>query len=849
MNDLNPNIEKPCNIGLCPWASVDFKEFLQEENFAVTELGTYLDGDKFMDDLDAIVIDLAGDDAEEINRRAKKEIPRVPRILITAKADDLSEDHRAFAVIHRPITAIEILDVLMWACESKRIIEKSGDKSRISDHPRVDVFLEETALELLPNARWLAAIFEYLPIGLILFNPKGEVVRANNVILKSYSFKHISAGDHCDNIVPWRETEGTGCQIDNCLTNNKVIRNVFEVPDGKFLEIIHVPVVSAGFPIGVLMIVEDVSAEATLTNRLLDISDIIDEGIAIVDKNFRYIWVNKEMRNWFGIDEGYESRICKFVIGEDKKLCDNCQVKLVFEDGQMHSGYFRAFTADGIKRTFEMIAGPIKNKHGEVIRAVKILRDVTGRENIVDTLAMTKSQLEDTNAELSKTLNELRMLTELSVALQTVENLENNLHIFLTAVTAKQGCGFNRAFLFLINRNDNSLEGRMEIGPASPEEAGRIWTELESQPATFADVLEKYGKNVREELVRNSRIQDISYSLTDHESILVKTLFAKKEAIVRDKALFPGAEELSRIIDSDSFAIVPLLAMGKPVGIVVVDNKVSGFPIEEGKVQLLKTIASHASLTIERSQLLDELKDRNEQLRETYRKLQENQDILIRSERLSTIGKLAAQVAHEIRNPLVSIGGFARNIAKRAEPDSLIRKYSNIIWDETKRLEEILEDVLSYSRHAEPKLRDYDINNLLSRTVELLKEQMDGNGVEVKMELGEDVGEIYIDPDQIRQVMMNLMKNAIGAMPEGGTLKVHTRVAGGFVWTEISDTGSGIPDEYRDKIFEPFFTTKSTGTGLGLPISYQIIEAHGGMIWFSDAPNGGTIFHVKLPAK
>ncbi|MGC9313998.1 MAG: PAS domain-containing sensor histidine kinase [bacterium] len=849
MDNSNHNIEKPYNIGLCPWASVDFKELLQEDNYAVTELEEFSEEEFFPQDLDAMIIDFASEEAAEINRRAKKEIPRVPRILITAKADDLSEDHRAFAILHRPVTAIEILDILIWACESKRIAEKSGYTSRINDHPRVDVFLEETALKLLPSARWLSAIFEYLPIGLILFNPKGEVVRANNEILESYGFSEISAGENCGNIVPWRETEGTDCRIDECLSNNKVIREVLEIPGGQFLEVIHVPVVSAGSPIGVLMIVEDVSAEATLTNRLLDISDVIDEGIVIVDKDFRYVWVNEEMRKWFGIDEGYEAKICKFVIGEDKKLCENCQVKLVFEDGQMHSGYFRAFTKDGEKRIFEMIAGPIRNKRGEVVRAVKILRDVTGRENVVDKLAMTKSQLEDSNAELSIRLNELHMITELSVALQTVENLENNLHIFLTAITAKQGCGFNRAFLFLINRNENTLEGRMQIGPANPEEAGRIWTELESQPATFADVLEKYGKNIQEELIRNSRIQEVSYSLTDHSSILVKTLFAKKEVIVRDIAFFPGAEELSRIIDSDSFALVPLLAMGKPVGIVVVDNKVSGFPIDEGKIQLLKTIASHASLTIERSQLLDELRDRNEQLRETYRKLQENQDILIRSERLSTIGKLAAQVAHEIRNPLVSIGGFARNIAKRSEPDSPIRKYSNIIWDETKRLEEILEDVLSYSRHAEPKLRDYDLNNLLTRTVELLKEQMDGNGVEVVLDLGEDVGEIYIDPDQIRQVMMNLMKNAIGAMPEGGTLKIHTRIEGGFIWTEISDTGSGIPDEYRDKIFEPFFTTKSTGTGLGLPISYQIIDAHGGMLWFSDAPNGGTIFHVKLPAK
>jgi PAS domain S-box-containing protein len=840
---------KRYTVGLCPWSSSDFAEILREEDFDVVELEEFFDEGQFPDFLDAVVIDLSGEESVGLEKRVARELPNTPRILITARTGDIPEDTAAFAIIHRPITAIELIDVLIWACEFKRLVEKNPTRARLIDHPRVDVFLEETATELLPTARWLSAIFEHLPLGLILLNPDGTVMRANRPILEKMGISGIGPGNRFEDIAPWKEIGGGKPLFQQCLAENKVLRDVFETEGGNFVDAIHVPVISDGFTTGVLLILEDVSDETGFTNRLMDISDVIDEGIAIIDRDYHYVWANKKIRDWFGIPEDYRSNVCRFVLGEDKELCDNCQVRLVFQDGQMHSGYFRAKTVNGEKKTFEMIASPIKNRRGEITRAVKILRDVTGRENILDKLAMTKNQLENTNAELSRRLNNLRMLTELSFALQTVENLEKNLQIFLTAATAKQGCGFNRAFLFLVNRNNNTLEARLEISPPNPEEAGRIWNELESQPATFADVLERYGKRDFDELSKDRTIQGMAFKLNDKSSLLVNILFSKIEAVVYDANSTPGALDVAERLMCNSFAIVPLLAMGKPVGVVVVDNQTSGHPIEDSKVQLLKAIASHASLTIERSLLLDELRERNELLQEAYRKLQENQDILIRSERLSTIGKLAAQVAHEIRNPLVSIGGFARNIAKRAEPDSPIRNYSNIIWDETKRLESILEDVLSYSRHSEPKLRDYDINQLLLRTIELLEEQIESNKIELKLSLEEGAGEIPMDPDQIRQVMMNLCKNAIAAMPDGGTLEIETTKAGGFVWVNIKDSGEGIPDEFRDKIFEPFFTTKSSGTGLGLPISYQIIDAHGGMLWFNGDDGKGTTFHVKLPAK
>jgi len=849
MEPKEKKIEEQYKLGLCQWIFKDFAAFLRHEGLEVSEIDKDGAQEDLLGSLDAVIIDLAGEDSDKLDACIAAKVPDVPRILITEHTEDLFEDKGAFALLHRPVTAIELLDVTLWACEYKRASANDPSIRRITEHPRIDVFLEETARELLPSTRWLSAIFDYLPLGLILVSSDGSIIRANNSILQDLGFEKISAGDNCNNVVPWRGIEDLGCLVPECLAQNEVLRDSFELTDGRFLEVIHVPVVSDGIMTGVLIIIQDVSPEESLTSRFMNVAGVIDEGIAIVDKEMRYVWINDTMKQWFDIGEDYTEKQCSSVLGEDRGLCANCSIMPVFEDGLVHHSYVKAKTAMGEERTFEIIAGPVKNRAGKIKRAVKILRDVTNREKIINTLATTKSRLEDANAELSQRLNELRMLTELSEALQTVESLEENLYIFLTAVTAKQGCGFNRAFLFLVDRSKNLLSGRLAIGPSSAEEAGQIWHELESHPAKFADVLASYRKGTEGgDIEVNRIIKDLYYNLSDKNSLLVNCLFSKQTLIVDKENRPPGADELAVKLQNRSFAVVPLLAMGKPVGIVVADNKLSNAPIDNSKVDLLKAIASHGSLTIERSQLLGQLREQNVIVQEAYQRLQENQDILIRTERLSTIGKFSAQVAHEIRNPLVSIGGFAKNIAKRVEPESPIRRYSNIIWDEAKRLEDILEDVLSYSRQAEPKIRSYDLNKLVLRTIDILSELAEKNSILVTTNLAEEIDSIPMDPDQIRQVVMNLVKNGIAAMPKGGTLTVTTRRAGGFVWLDVTDTGEGIAEKFQDKIFEPFFTTKSSGTGLGLSISYQIIDAHGGMIWFTTTPKKGTTFHIKLPS-
>ena len=726
-------------------------------------------------------------------------------------------------------------------------MDEISEKTKLT----AESLIGETAHELLKRTHWLTAVLENLPLGLLLMSTGGHIVRANDAFLDLSRIDSIDSIDHSSDLAPWNETEGFHEGRIECITKGDVVRKILELPDGRYFTGIFIPVTSNGESNGVLLMVKDVTTDEVSARRFDAFAELFDEGILILDTDYTLVWANDVFRRWFNAGDDYVGLPCRKLFENKREFCKNCTVAETFSTGLSHR-CFEVAEIEGVGgRTFEILTGPVKNSRGEIVQVVKIIRDVTDRENVVIDLANTKMNLESANVQLTRRIDELAMLMELSEALQAVDNLDENLHIFLTAVTAREGCGFNRAFLFLLNRDKGELVGRYAVGPSSPEEAGRIWSELASEKInSFADALKTYRKAMADgDIEVNTIIANLRFDIDDTDNLLVKSLDSTTPKIFKDALNNPESRELAETLRTEDFAVVPLFAMGRPVGVLVVDNVITKADISELGLKLVKMLAGHASLAIERGMLTSKIAEQYEKLQEAYEKLRENQELLLRTEKLSAIGKLSAQMAHEIRNPLVSIGGFARNILKKAPDGSSIRKGAGIILEEVDRLEGIVDDVLSYSRSFKPHCRNTDINGLIARTVEMIEDQFERAGVEVELELEESIGEISIDPEQIRQVFLNLFKNSISAMPDGGTLKVVTKCYGGFVWTEVIDTGVGIPSDYEGKIFEPFFTTKSSGTGLGLSISFQIIEAHSGMLWFSSHQNEGTTFFIKLPQR
>ncbi len=227
------------------------------------------------------------------------------------------------------------------------------------------------------------------------------------------------------------------------------------------------------------------------------------------------------------------------------------------------------------------------------------------------------------------------------------------------------------------------------------------------------------------------------------------------------------------------------------------------------------------------------------------RRLQEE---IRRSEKLAALGGLAAGVAHEIRNPLSSIKGFATFFMERFSKDTEEKRAAQIMIQEVERLNRVISELLEFARPSELKIKETDIGDVLEHSLRLVEEDAKSKGVKIELMKKGDVPSVLIDRDRFFQVLLNLYLNAIEAMEGGGRLSVSLSSSDGKeVSIEITDTGKGIESADVNRIFDPYFTTKPKGTGLGLAIVHKIVEAHGGDIKVSSKPGAGTTFVVTIP--
>lgn len=234
---------------------------------------------------------------------------------------------------------------------------------------------------------------------------------------------------------------------------------------------------------------------------------------------------------------------------------------------------------------------------------------------------------------------------------------------------------------------------------------------------------------------------------------------------------------------------------------------------------------------------------------------------LRRAEKLATIGQMAAEIAHEVGTPLNVIGGRARTLARRADEPANVQKNAEIISTQVDRITKIIRQVLDSSRKNRPSASEADVLKAVRETLEFVEENLKQHHIEVEIHSEPELRRIPGDPDEIQQVCLNLIMNAIQAMPEGGKLTINIlyvirRKEGldlsppsPYVMLEFCDTGPGVPKTDRARIFDAFFTTKdaSEGSGLGLPVSHGIVKDHDGWMEVGDRPEGGAVFRVYLP--
>jgi two-component system NtrC family sensor kinase len=233
------------------------------------------------------------------------------------------------------------------------------------------------------------------------------------------------------------------------------------------------------------------------------------------------------------------------------------------------------------------------------------------------------------------------------------------------------------------------------------------------------------------------------------------------------------------------------------------------------------------------------------------RELREIQQALLQSEKLAAMGRLTSQIAHELNNPIYGIMNTLELLKTEIPPESKRRRILDLSLSEIQRLSEMLRNMLSFSKPEEEKRRPIKIDELIEGILLVMEKQMRESNIQVEISFNPDIPEIMASTNQMRQVMLNILKNAKEAMPKGGTLTVRTSREDNRVLIHIQDTGMGVPEEIRDKIFEAFFTTKQKvkGVGLGLSVCYGIIKDHGGDIKIESEEGKGTTFIISLPVE
>ncbi|NWF52916.1 MAG: PAS domain S-box protein [Nitrospirae bacterium] len=591
---------------------------------------------------------------------------------------------------------------------------------------------------------------------------------------------------------------------------------------------------------------------------------------------------------------------------------------------------------DGTTIDVSLSVSPVRDQNENIIGGICISRDISEKKRF--------------QKELIRRNQELSRLFFISSAMRGTLELERLLRMILTAVTMSDGLGFNRAILFLVDENRGILKGAMGVGPSSPEEAGKIWRDLSLEKKTLSDIIYEIETGA---LKKDSLLDRLSLSLEiplSEDTILTRAVKEKKPFNIFNVKEEPLSDSvLIEQLETEAYAVAPLVSRDKVIGVIWVDNHFNKIPILEEDMTFLSAFSNHVASAVENTRLFEQVSQAEQELENIFESISDKiffttkdyiikkvnkavceklgmtpaeiigkrcfevfhgrteprkrcphhktietkmayieeleepylggtfitssspifdnngefigtvnvmRDIteikklreeLILAQRMAALGEVAARVAHDIRNPLVSIGGFARRLERNLKGP--LKEYAEIIVKEITGLEVILMEILSYIRGVSLERQMVSVDSLVEEITTTVKSELEEREITLVKEFNSPF-QVFMDAGNIREALLNIITNAIHAIGKKGKIIIRTYKEKDFVAIEIKDTGIGIPEEALPFIFDPFFTTKGSGsTGLGLTITHKIIEKHKGRIEVESKPNTGSTFRVLLPLK
>ena len=415
---------------------------------------------------------------------------------------------------------------------------------------------------------------------------------------------------------------------------------------------------------------------------------------------------------------------------------------------------------------------------------------------------------------LTTVANQAAICIENSGLMGTLD-IDEILRLVLEGLT--KNIGFDRARLYLVNEKRNVLECKMAVG------------------------------------IDEERIKGIALPLDPEDSVVARSIFEKQPFVIPDARKDPRVNlMIKEKFNLHSLVVIPLLVKDKALGAIAADFVEPNKNITKETLESMMVFAQQAGLAIHNAFMYQELKTFSQQMEEKIQKttadLSKTEAQLIRSEKLAALGQLAAGIAHEIRNPLTSINILIHSLASNLPSGTSQKEDLKVIEEEIHRINEIVDRFLRFAKPAPPLLGKAEVASIVEETLQLLRPQIEKQRVVIQKEF-QPLPPILMDREQMKQVILNLLLNAVQAMPKGGHLALKAHLPEGDRWIKLSiqDSGLGIPGEDIDKLFDPFFSTKEGGVGLGLSIAHRIIDQHRGKIEVESAPGKGTLFTVWLP--
>lgn len=449
------------------------------------------------------------------------------------------------------------------------------------------------------------------------------------------------------------------------------------------------------------------------------------------------------------------------------------------------------------------------------------------------------------------TYNVASAINQLGRRLSESYKLDETLKIILIGATAGNGLGFNRAFLLRYDPDSDSLRGEMAIGPSNGEEAAVIWSELDGSRKSLDEIISGYNNAASKYDVRvNELVRRIDMKVCDLCQQVNDVIDSQMPAIItRDAVQNPSGCDLKLfdVLSVDIFAAAPLTVEGNIVGLLLADNLITSRPITDWDLEVLSIFANHAGAALERSRLYERLGEKIEQLARANETIRESQKKLIENEKMTAVGKMAFQVAHEIRNPLTVVGGYARNIRRKLDDNHKFSDYLDIIVNEVDRIESVLDNFTSVARAIPEENTVLDFSRLLKDVLHLITDSDDN--LKTVFKTGDICDKILVlgCEKQLRNALLAMFRQFALNVENNGRIYVDLNVIKNHTSMVLTYRSEDFNQVSGSKIFAGIFDTSPLKRDTSLVIANQIINQHGGMIGLQQGRDKPLSIYINLP--